>query len=815
MADFPTAQQPFNDPLLQRFFDSPAEKENINNGKRIVKAFYTQQISSATDQNFFLGRKARWNNLLQWCKGSQSMKEFLNYMSVSDANKSYVNIDMEPQRIAAQFVGTLVESMAKNITYPCVKAVDDGSMTEKEQRLWDALYRMYDGGTIEELEEMAGLALEPPNAYIPEDETSAKVYFELEDRLPKEIRFELMLAKLESDIKYERILKRKGLYSMVGLNCEVTKIERIAPKKYTTRLCVPLNMVYNFFMNDTGEREITQIGEFYDLKVKDFRPVFGKTPERPNGLTEEQIFKLAQYSTKKNIGTFNFQWQALWGTDSFYGNRPYDDCSILVLDCEIDCGEDVYYVTKKDVFGKENTQEKKNIPYQQKKADGTIIKQDKPDNVEITKKKKNTWMRGVYAPDSDMMLYWGRPDLIITPYTDVNKSLSSYTINIPNNDGDYVPSLFERIMEPLREYSLIKLKRKQLIALIKPSGIRIDVENSRNLGLGSGDEIAWEEVVRIYNQTGNELWSSKGVNPLEPAAPALSNTVVDTSIQKIVELTNTMASIRIEMRELIGDPVYRDGADVGDRTPAKLAEGQNTASYNVTDFVLNGHNQLWEETYYKVCLLHWNDIVKEEPESSSDMLDTRFDVSVKMKSDEYAKALLERDIDRYSQVVDAQGSPALTPKDAMYLREIENPKLARLYMVDTMEKNKREAAAESERLQKQNADVQKASMVAAEEEKRKTLQDEILIKVKTSQAESKEKKEQIFLEKIGEMRKAGIVPPDNWVKVEEQILQGILMDSFIENKETETAVDQGIMAAQQEQQAMQEQPMQPQEQQMV
>lgn len=794
-----------SDPLVARFFQTSAEKENKENGKKIIKEFYRQQTSNATNLNFFLGRKERWNELLLWFKGSQKMGEFMNMLDVSDANKSYVNIDTTPQRIASQFIGTLVESMAKNKTYPCVKAVDDGSLSEKEQRLFDALYRKYDQQFIESIQQEAGMQFEPPNAYIPEDETSAKVYFELEDRLPKEIRFELMLQKLQNDIKFERVLNRKGLYSMVALNFESTKIERVSPKQYTIRLCVSNNMVYNFFMNDTGEYELTMIGEFFNIKVKDFRSKFLKTESNPSGLTEQQIFELAKSSTNKNIGTFNHLWDDTWGSITYNQNRPYDDCSIFVLDAEIDCGEDIYYVTKTDAFGRENIQEKKTIPYQQKTKDGKIINQEKPDNVEISKKKKTTWMRGIYAPYGDIMLYWGRPDLIITPYTNVNKSLSSYTVVIPNNDGDYVPSLGERMMEPLKEYTLTKLKRKQLIALVKPSGIRIDVESARNLDIGNGDSIAWEEVVRIYNQTGHELWSSKGVNPTEQAAPPLSNTVQDQSVMKIIQLTQILESIVGEIRALIGVPIYRDGSDVGDRTAAKLAEGQNQSSFNVTDFVLNAHNQLWEETYYKACLLHWNDIVKEEPESRNDMLNTRFDVSVKMKSTEYQRQLLEQDIQRYSQVVDAQGNPLLTQKDAMMLREIENDKLARLYLVDTMSKNKKESEERSLKLQDANAKVQQESMIATEEEKRKTLQDEILIKVKISQSESKEKKEQIFLEKCGEMRKAGVEPPPNWVKVEEQILQGILMDSFMENKETEAAVDEGIMAAQQENQMQQQQ----------
>jgi len=804
-----TANQVSSNPLLQRFFDSPKERESMENGKRVVSSFYQQQISNQTSLNFFLGRKQKWQELLLWAKGSQNMKEFLNMIDVSDANKSYINIDPTQQRIAAKFVGTLVESMSKHKTYPQVKAIDDGSLNEKQQRLFDALYRMYDKDFIQSVSEEAGVQFEPPNAYVPDDEISAKVYFEIEDRLPKEIRFEQMLVKVQNDIKFERILNRKGIYDLVTLNFEATKIEKISPKNYTVRKCIPTNMCYNFFMNDSGEQEISMIGEFYNLKVKDFRTRFGKSESNPKGLTEQQIFELAKLSTNKNIGTFSFTWLPQYDWSTYNQSRPYDDYSIMVFDCEIDCGEDVYYTSKKDNFGREIIEEKKGVPYQTKKQDGTIINQEKPEDVEIIKKKRNTWMRGVYAPYGDVMLYWGRPDVIVCPYTSVTKSLSSYTVNIPNNDGDYVPSLFERILEPLKEYSLTKLKRKQLISQIKPSGIRIDIEAARNIDLGNGDSIAWEEVVRIYNQTGNEVWSSKGIDPLQPQAPPLSNTVQDTSVQKVMELTNILAAIVSEIRELIGVPVYRDGSDVGDRTAAKLAEGQNASSYNVTDFILNAHNQVWEETYYKLCLLHWNDIVKEEPESSNDMLNTRFDVSIQMKSTEYQKQLMEADIQRWSQVVDAQGNPMLTPKDAMILRDIENPKLAQWYLVSTLEKNKRDSEERSARLQQQNAQVQQESMVAAKQEEFKALEAKMLIDTKSKQFESKEKKEQIFLEKCGELRKAGMPLPPEWIAVEKQILQGLLMDASIENRETEMAIEQGIQAAQEEQMAaMQEQQMQ-------
>src|ERR1700744_287849 len=796
-----------NDPTISRFFLSPAEKLDREKGLRIVKAFCDTEMTNDSSLNFFKRRNAKWMELLWWAKGSQKMTEFLDYMNVSDANKSYVNIDITQSRIAVQFVLTLVESMAKNRTYPCVSAIDDGSMDEKEKRFLDAMFRMHEAERVNAAQQASGLHLEPPDAYVPDDEISAKVHFELEDRLPKEIRFEQILKKVQKDIKFEREMNRKTLYDFIVLNFGGTKIEKFGPRDYRPRKMIGPNSVYNFFMNDSGDLQITQVGEFTNVKVRDLRARFLKTPENPGGVTEKELFEFAKASTKKNIGTFNYMWNDNYSYTTFDMNRPYDDCTVFTFDCEIDCGEDVYYVEKEDAFGKTNITQKNSIPYQQVKKDGTIIEQPKREGTKITKGNKNTWMRGVYAPYGEKMLYWGRPDIIITPFTNVAKPLSSFTINIPNNDGEYVPSLFERILEPLREYQITKLKRKQLIAKIKPSGIRIDVESARNLDLGTGDSIAWEEVVRIYDQTGNEIWSSKGVDPLQREAPPLSNTVRDESIEKVIGLTNVLASIVMEIRQLMGVPQYRDGSDVGDRTAGKLADSQNESSYNVTDFIVNANNQLWEDTFYKICLLHWNDIVKEDKETGDDMLNTRFDISVKTKMTEYEKQRLEQDIQRYSQMPDAMGNPSLTMKDAMTLREIDDYKLAVWYMVSTVEKNKRDAMAEKT---KNVQDTQQAQMASNQQ----TAQNEMGIKeqehkwaMELAEVNGRNTARNNLLMVVGQIvaKQPGGEVPEYMKPVVTQLFQNITMDIVLENATTKMALHNAVEDAQSQQQQEEQQ----------
>ena len=793
-------------PLLQRFFLTPEEKANKEKGRLILKQFYSQQTSNDTNLNFYKARNARMVMLLLWAKGSQPMQEFLDYMNVSDANKAWVNMDTTPQRLAAQFVGTLVESMAKNKTYPCVEAIDDGSMSEKEDRLFEALYRMKAVETIDQFQQDSGLQLEPEGVYIPDDELSAKVHFELEDRLPKEIRFEEMLNSVRDSIKFERIANRKTIYDLTVLNVTATRIEKISEGKYTVRKCIPTNLIYNFFMNDNGEAEITMIGEFYNLKVKDYRVKFGKTPERPDGLSEKEIFELAKLSTNKNIGTFNYMWNDTYSLNTFNGNRPYDDCSILVLDCSINCASEAYYVNKTDAFGRDNIQIKKNVPYQQKTKDGKIIEQEKPENVDIIKKERKQWMRGVYAPYGDKMLYWGEDDFIINEYTDINNPLCPYSIQIPNNDGEYVPSLFERILEPLREYSLVKLKRKQLIAKIRPSGVRIDVESARNIDLGSGDTIPWEEVIRIFDQTGNEVWSSKGLDPLQRESPPIQNTVQDVTVQKIMELSNVLEGIRAEIRQLIGVPQYRDGSDVGERTSGVLQEQQEAASYNVTDFILNSNNQVWEETFYKLCLLHWNDIVKKEPESKDDLLNTRFKVSVKMKSTELERAQLERDIDRYSQVPDAMGNPSLTLKDAMFIREIDDGKLARWYLTKTYEENRRKASAEAREREESNAKSQQESLLIKAQEDAKIEQDKLASEKEMELFKSTQAKELSLLNGLMQAIGKGIIQPDIIMPAIQQLVPNIAIPLSMQNKELNQTSQAQDQAAEQKENEQQEEP---------
>jgi len=159
---FPSSGEQFNDILLQVNFDSPEKKADKETGLRIAQSIYTSQTGAGSNNlNFFNSRSQRWWSLERWANGTQDMTEFLDYFNIVDGNKAYAKIDLTPIMVGPQFVNTLIESMAKNKEYACVKAVDRASLTEREQDRLDALYRMHFRDEIEEMQKATGMQLEP------------------------------------------------------------------------------------------------------------------------------------------------------------------------------------------------------------------------------------------------------------------------------------------------------------------------------------------------------------------------------------------------------------------------------------------------------------------------------------------------------------------------------------------------------------------------------------------------------------------------------------------------------------------------------
>ncbi len=784
----------FGDPLLQVNFDDPAKKQDKEYGRTLLSRIFKEQ-NNQSSTFYFGGRNIRWMENWAWAMGRQNMAEFTDYVS-TEGNKAYSPVDMTQNRLGPQFMGVLIDSMSQNEEYPCVTAIDDGSVNEKEQRKIDALFRMREVETINDVQQQSGIQLEPTDAYVPDDETSAEVYFKLEDRLPKEIEMEEVVEKTMKNNKFgqkSRATKR----DLIVLNCAATKIERLENNFIGIRKCTAGNLIYNFFMSDSGQMELSYIGEVYSLKVKDLRRKYGKSDSNPNGLSEKEIFEMAATANQfNNANRFIYYWNEsyLYATD-----RPYDDYGVQVFDCEVQSFDADYYVSKEDNFGKENIQPKKGIPKPQS------------ERAKVIKKDKLTWYRGIWAVKSDRMIYWGLPDLVIRPFMNIAESLSSYSIQIPNNDGDYVPSLFERGLSPLRKWTLTDLKIKQIIATIAPPGISIDIETIRDIDLGQGNVISPLEVIKIRNQTGNVIWSSKGLDPNRQNDIPIKELANSASFSQLTELVNIKNDTMQELRSVWGVPLYRDGSDLPPRMGAAVIENQTTNSNNVTDFINFADKCLWEETLYKVVLLQWDNLVLTK--GRTDLMDTEFQIALELKPTAYEKQMLEQNIQIGMKSIDAStGKPLLSFKDAFKIRNIKNYKLAELYLANMVEKNEKMARQKQLSDQKANIDSQQASAqqaadAQAEMQKEKIAADKDMKKFETEQS--------MKIASVNGMWQAiakGIISPNTAAPILQQLVPNVTIPLTLENKNIQDDIaaqaQQEQMATIQVQQGNQNQPQQ-------
>lgn len=754
----------FGDALLSINFTDPKNKVDKEYGKRVISEIYRQQNGAGPE--FFRGRNIQWGENDSWASGRVNMNEFVDYVS-TEGNKAYTPVDLTPPGLGPQFVGTLIDSMSQNEEYPCVTAIDDGSVSEKENKKLDALFRMREVETINAVQGQAGIQLEQPNAYVPDDELSAEVYFKLEDRLPKEIEFAEKLSKVMYDNQYKQ-KSRKTKWDLIVYNCAAIKVEREENGFIQIRKCNAPNLIYNFTTSDSGQLELSYIGEIYSLKIKDLRRKWGKSDTRPNGLSEKEIFDMASTANRYNIANrfwFNY-------TDSYVysQDRPYDDYGIEVFDCEVQSFDADYYTSKTDSFGKENIQQKKGIP-QPTGEKSTVIKTN-----------KLTWYRGIWAIKSDKMIYWGLPDLTIRPFMNISESLSSYSIQVPNNDGRYNRSLFERGLGALRKWTLADLKVKQLIANLRPPGIAFDVDQMQDLDLGLGKVSSPMEILKIYNQTGNIPFSSLGIVPGKEQGVPIKELANAASVSQLQELQTILDSSKQELRELWGVPLYRDGGDVGDRTSGVLQSQQNLASNNVTDFINFSDKCLWDEGLYKVCLLNWDDVVLRQ--GRTELMDTIFQVSVELKPTAYEKQQLEENIKIGMQTIDpSTGKPLLTFKDAFKIRNIENHKLAEMYLASTEEQNEKRNAADKDKreqanIQSQQASAEQTNQQAAQIQQQKLDQEKEML-IFTNEQQMKLATVNGLWQSIGK----GIISPQIAMPIIQQLIPNITIPLTMENKQ--------------------------------
>ena len=739
-------------------------------GKRI--ALYIWSSFTGTN-NYFYNRNVRFRKNRQIANGKVDMRQYMDLLDMN-GKTNYANINWSAIKIANTAIGRMIGRWMRRSEKVQVTAVDPASTKAKKEQQEEAEFVFENKEMLAELEQASGVPMIPSDQFVAEDKDELEQWVLEFNRIPEEIKYELLTNQVLSANGWYDVLKEKILWDSASVGLLGTYTEMNEEGEVIVKWLRPENIVYSYSefedFRDTAWR-----GHVYSMKISELRAKYGK--EFGGKLSEEEIFQIA--CTSKD-------WQQLdklrflqeWNISIL---RPYDEWNINILQFELrSVDSDRYTVT--ETKDKPNTIIKKGVPPKVK------------DNQRVLEDKKYNIYKCVFASDSGVVLEWNLKDNMIRPQDpkEIGNAEFSYSFYMYQNYDMRNVAVPEKIEEPIDQMILARLKIQQLVAKMKPAGASINVDAMQELDLGLSNSTTPLEAQRIWEQTGNLYYRGRDAEGRAIPVPIqeLANSGFMNQMQGLIELYRFHYQV---LRDELGvDPNLPSQAS----QPRVAASNINNAiqqADDATDYMYDAYLYVMEETAKKVaCLLNtsvtyeakkYREIMK-----SDEVKGRNFSTKIRMLPTQEEMMRLQATIDT---------AMAANPDLIMYLDSFklmriakEDVKLAELFFNQAMKKMIRTKQEEAAKNSQMNAEIQQASMQA------KAQGD-----IQLEDSKSKAKDRNTLLSGAFELMKAGVPVSDELKSILEGVIQNVGLPLMLENQQ----MQQQIMEAQQ-QVAMQQQP---------
>ena len=748
---------PSIDQLMAINYDLPSEKRKLSYGLKLSKELWSYVTTG--NEGYYSVRYKDWKDMDLWAKGQVDNTDFQSYMGV-EGNKAWINIDWSVIKVMPRYEKSVVNRFMNRDEKPNVRATDVMSQRFREREKELARYRMEQQQRIQAMEQR-GMKLEGSAAYTPESDDALEMYYKLEWRMPEESFMEDTVWKILQNSNYE-YLKRSLLTDGVRKNIMVTKIEEVPgasslSNRIRVRRCIPKNTVYNIFQNADGS-DVSMVGEAIPMSIQDARR---KYPE----VSEKDWFGLAQVLQKGLLQAEPLNW-----VDNYITmvTRPYDDYKFIAFDFEVKVYDQDYYVVYKDDNGKTGIARKKGPSAGSDSA--------RPLNVG-----RINWYSGLWAVNTDVMLRWDILDNQIKPFQNGVDSFSSYSIVYPDADGFYVPSLMQRGVPCVRQMILIALKIQQMIALMEPENMAVDINGLHEVDLGTGAALKPLQLMSVKKQTGVAYWDSADTSGTGEGGGSIPFQNIPNSgnvaqINVLIALYNFWLA---RLNEEWGENAETLGQPTAAKKSAAATNASMQAGAGASEYIYDYFQMLMEINATKIVYRLWDMLVfegmqyKEVAGIERDMIDTTFDVNIDMVD---KKGRKERLMARIQEALD---SKLITMSTAERLEDIENPKTAILYL-ERVERKAMEQEQNKMMMQmKMNGMIQQQSTQIASEGRIKEIQAQMQGKAIVESMKGKSNEKQQLLKIIGDVEKeatkAGVPVPMDVAVLKQMLVQDALL----------------------------------------
>lgn len=778
------------------------KKSTEEYGKAIAKDIWAK--SNTGVGGYYYNRNARFFKNRNYANGRIDIQAMFKDRFQFNSKENYINLNWNALQIVNRIISGLVGRwMARNEKIQ-VTAIDTLSVKQKQQEYENIEFLLYNREMIEKLQAESGVQLVPQDQFIPADKEELNLWQAQFQRLPEEILYEMGCNDVLASNGWFDVLKEKMLHDSaeVGLVGTYTCMDSDGVIK--VRWVKPEDAIYSY-SEYPDFRDTTWRGEAPTIKVSELRKRYGKefNPDNPLALSEEELWKIAQTAKEFQFAT-NLTWTNTWYNSLL---RPYDEWNVRTLCFEFkSLDSEPYTVTKTKTNG--STYVEKGLP--KKVSENRKVIEDKSWNI----------YEGVYLPDSDRLVKWNIKKNMIRPQDpkEIGQAEFSYSFYMPQNYMMRNLGIPEKVEAAVDGMILACLKIQQDVSLSIPPGWVIDESAMQNIDYGLGD--AGNSSVdnsRLFRQTGT-LWY-KGLDAEGNRVPVPINEIANTGFYNHIEaFIRTYQFWYQTLKDELGEDPNLVSSALQPRVTASNVESSQLQAEYATDQYYRAYAECMKMTARKIsCLL--KDSVKYGAEAyrsiiqPEDIGDRQFNTDIKLLP-------TQQDVAKFEIIMNEamRSTPQLVlfidPFQLMRVAK-EDVKLAEMLFRQGQKKMliyQQEQAAQN---QQQTIEGQIASAQAAEEAKRETQSQMGEIDKEKAKISADAQNKSAVLSMITSFlapNKEGVTPsiPNELRPLINAVVDNVMVNTVAQTEEQKAKILEEIqMARMAEQQAAQQQQMQP------
>jgi hypothetical protein len=677
-----------------------------------IKAMYYE--FTRKDYGFGYNQRDRYKENRLYAHGLQSVNQYKELLTNSDDPKdTFINLNWEIHKKAPKYRDTILGRMDKIEYLISANAIDQLAVDAKRQYKFRKRAEILLSDLLSELQSLSGMPQTPEQQEMPKDMEGLELWLELNYKHALELAIEQGLDVVFYINKFRHILSemRKDLVDFGVMACKdlidsngMVKIRHSDPSRLITSYCKKADF-----------SDITHAGEVISITISDLRQLAG------DAFSDQDYEQMARQACGKHGNPSG--WQADRLQD---GRMPYDDFTLLMVDAE-------WFSTSKLTYQKITT-----------KYGNTTLKKRSD---EFRFKEKDSFSRthykvvykGCWIVDTDYCFNYGLASDMKRVKSNLADTSLSYHIFAPHMVEMRTVSMMDRMRTVLDQIQLTWLKLQDAIASARKKGLAINLDGLDDISYGGkeGEVFKPLQVVEIYNQTGNLLYRTSGVSGLEHTGlpvQELENGMA-SDVFRFVELMNFY---RGELQDVLGVNDVFDASNPNPEVGLGTSKLAMEAANNALQPLYTVDRMLYEQLC-KSCVLRLQEAVKIAPirgiaevmgrekaeviEINSDIALHEYVLKIETKPDDYQRQLLEQNL----QACLAEQS--IDIEDAIYIRRINNLKLAEKYLV-YKRKKRAELAAQQAQQQTEMASQQQqesAAMSAQMEQQRMQMEFEMTL----------------------------------------------------------------------------------------